>query len=433
MKKRLHSILFAGLMSVVATCVSNCQRPEILEISDHIVYLKYYKIADEPVAMVEANDGYTILANGVNHQSIGFLQLLHVDAMGNILWQRTVQEDSASWTGNDLIVTADGGYAVAGEWYEPSEQHVAQLIRFSNQGDTLWTANFPLDDIVEHPFSDFPALARIRRNSVGKGVAELPDGRLALFSTESGQDIGEHWFLQFVSPQGEADTSVRHGEGYNYSAASITNIEEDLLVVGQYHFGHDVDETDIVVMRINKDNDFDFEAAIHDHLHHEYQGSTLHGGNQDIAQRIAIGPDGIFIVGTTISNFDAMPHLYVIKANYLLETQWEFVDDQEDSPDRGYGLSIVALPNGGAVAVGKSYVNGVWDLYAIELAADTQGVNQMVRTQRSFTYGSEDIEESAHAIIVTEDNHWLILGKSSYEGQTGLWLMKIDPTDLPPF
>ncbi len=102
----------------------------------------------------------------------------------------------------------------------------------------------------------------------------------------------------------------------------------------------------------------------------------------------------------------------------------------------------MALPNGGAVAVGEKYEDGSWKLYAVELAADSKGIDTVNYDgdsvgiggiSRSFTYGSDGAAETAHSIIVTEAKHWLLLGQGGYHGQNGLWIMKVDPVGLQTF
>ena len=73
--------------------------------------------------------------------SVSNFYLIRTDENGDTLWTRTFGDGTS--IGNSLEMTADGGYAIAGEWNAgPNLTADACLIKLNAAGDTIWSKTY---------------------------------------------------------------------------------------------------------------------------------------------------------------------------------------------------------------------------------------------------------------------------------------------------
>ncbi|MHA1908510.1 MAG: hypothetical protein ACW98Y_14510, partial [Candidatus Thorarchaeota archaeon] len=123
--------------------------------------------------VIQSSDGnITIVGNTYSYGGAdNDLWLIHLDIDGTHLWNKTIGGDAYD-TGNSLVETSDGGYAITGETrsYNGGASHYDDvwIVRTNSSGDMIWYTAFPnigYDDaegIVESVFGGFAVTGTIR-------------------------------------------------------------------------------------------------------------------------------------------------------------------------------------------------------------------------------------------------------------------------------
>lgn len=93
---------------------------------------------DEAQSVVETSDGGFAIAGCTHSFGAGYQDffLVKTDMYGNLLWNRTYGEESTDWA-YSLIVTSDGGFALAGSTGVPFVSNF-WLIKTDSDGEMLW-------------------------------------------------------------------------------------------------------------------------------------------------------------------------------------------------------------------------------------------------------------------------------------------------------
>jgi hypothetical protein len=94
----------------------------------------------QPYDIISTTDGGAMVTG--NGNSTGTAFLLKVDANGDQQWAKSYTPNDASFFGNSVVQTSDGGYAMLGH-HLTSPNYEMILIRTDNVGDTLWTKRYP--------------------------------------------------------------------------------------------------------------------------------------------------------------------------------------------------------------------------------------------------------------------------------------------------
>ena len=95
-------------------------------------------------SVLEVNDGYLVVGNLLDSSGSNLqLGLLKIDSLGNEVWKKSYGQSGVNYFPGigSLISTLDGGFALGGGVNDQSISF-AQLWRFDQNGDTLWTKRF---------------------------------------------------------------------------------------------------------------------------------------------------------------------------------------------------------------------------------------------------------------------------------------------------
>jgi hypothetical protein len=106
--------------------------------------LSWYKVHDamSTVAICEAGDG-GIMALGATQNWPFDVSIMKLDAQGEILWQKTIEESESSW-GHKIHRTRDGNFIIVAVTHE-AEVQKALLIKIDGLGEVLWERNYDAD------------------------------------------------------------------------------------------------------------------------------------------------------------------------------------------------------------------------------------------------------------------------------------------------
>ncbi|MEM7375106.1 MAG: T9SS type A sorting domain-containing protein [Bacteroidota bacterium] len=127
------------------------------------------------VSIIPADSGYIISGNGYIPLDSGIvsygLRIAKVDDTGESIWQRGYAKAGEEWYNGlwgNLIRTNDGGYVFGGTIRDTAGFFENLIIKFSEQGDTLWSRRYrqigisQLHDVVETPDSGLAFSGYIR-------------------------------------------------------------------------------------------------------------------------------------------------------------------------------------------------------------------------------------------------------------------------------
>jgi hypothetical protein len=96
--------------------------------------------AGQPHDIIATADGGAIITGNGNWVGMCYLQKIDVD--GNVEWANSYDPNTATFFGNSVVQTPDGGYAVLGHHFTFPDYELI-LIRTDSIGDTLWTKRYP--------------------------------------------------------------------------------------------------------------------------------------------------------------------------------------------------------------------------------------------------------------------------------------------------
>ncbi|MFZ1688369.1 MAG: hypothetical protein WAU70_13150 [Flavobacteriales bacterium] len=110
--------------------------------------VRYVTAQEEKTAngVVTLDGGYVISGERVLSASDWNIQVIKVDAVGNVQWERSL---GASWldTGGFINQSSDSSYYVACGYRWPGIPHLrSTLIHLNSAGDTLWHCMIPIND-----------------------------------------------------------------------------------------------------------------------------------------------------------------------------------------------------------------------------------------------------------------------------------------------
>ena len=103
---------------------------------------------DNGDSVVQANDGgYVIAGDTSSVLSLPDAYLIRTDASGNMLWNKTYGGASSDY-GNDVTRTIDGGYAISGNtWSFGAGWYDMWLIKTDSNGNALWNKTYGGPDL----------------------------------------------------------------------------------------------------------------------------------------------------------------------------------------------------------------------------------------------------------------------------------------------
>jgi uncharacterized repeat protein (TIGR01451 family) len=252
------------------------------------------------------NDQIYVLANVSNPNGLDSdIQLMRLNAQGDIVWTVNEGQSAVKDMGNDLIVTSSGNLVLVGEKGNVSQVYVAS---FNTGGSKLWESTIG------------GALAE-----EGRAIAEDIDGGFVITGSVEVDEINVDLLLAKTDAQGTLLWTRNHGKGDQFyetgygiaigalggyyvggSTGRFSSFDNDMVLLKADREGNTL--TNYIHGRVFFDSNADCtlqsqeEGLIEWHLTAEGNGNTYYGST-DSAGRFSIRVDtGVYIVSLIAAN-----------------------------------------------------------------------------------------------------------------------------------
>ncbi|MCB0548990.1 MAG: DUF11 domain-containing protein [Phaeodactylibacter sp.] len=309
------------------------------------------------------------------------------DADGNTLWH-TVFPGPEYGHGNDIALTSDGGFVLTGQ-HQPNfdENPTLLLAKTDAAGNILWQREF---------FEDYPNVTDSIEYNIGKQVLETPDGGLLAVGETSG-----NWYNNIFIVRTDADGNELWRRVYGEDI--LINIVTELmpLPTGGYAIaGYSMEPNPLI---------FPYPSNLF-LLQIDEQGNELDIKYHPLASAEQVkgatrAADGSFYLTVSPASFSPGALSRIIKLDAGGNILWE-----KSSPVDDHLLSIQATPQGELAVTGQQS-RGPNDFeYLITLVKlDAEAEN--VAWRREIPYG---LDNYANALINTADGGYGISGRVQY-------------------
>jgi hypothetical protein len=390
-----NRLLLIGVLSVLL-CASL-----ILWIqADNAAWIRIYKGPESYAAyslVVTADGGYALAGGPL---------LVKTDVLGNMEWNHTYDGTIYS-----LITTSDGGYALAGSAIDDSSEVFVYstdfwLAKTDALGNVEWSKTYgnPAENVEE-------ARSLVATSDGGYALA----GSMSVWSEgEFYPDGSDFWLVKTDSFGNMLWNQTYGGEG-------TVNMEEARSLVVAPDGGYALAGSAGPLRGF-----IDFWLVKTDSFGNMLWNQTYGGEDRDWACALVLASDGGYVMAG-VTKFDPpSDDGLLVKTDALGNMLWS----------KRYGgvasdgaLSLVATSDGGYAFAGSSQLTGSTDFWLVK--TDANGNEEW-----SETYGnSTDNVEVAYSLVVAPDGGFALAGggdTGAYDsGDKDFWLVKTEPVLAP--
>lgn len=281
------------------------------------------------------------------------------------LWMRTYGEMPNRETGERVIRTSDGGYAIGGKTNYPYFDYL--IVKVDSTGDQEWLRVYAPSDM----------------HDIFGGVAQVQGGGYVLAGLSH---HGLYANIFKVNSQGDSLWSRTYGDS-----------DFDDVVVGR---------DGLVVAAGNTDEYAQFGAwdaylvKVDDEGEVIWRGVYGGQGGDQFGRIIATSDGGYLMAGETTS-FGGLKG-YIVKADSAGAEEWSGGYGSEES---AVFPSVIETPDGGYLAGGSQRVNNVQNFYCVKLTSDGEEEWSQV-----FHYGREGCHEQIKDLVNAPGGGYFIVG-----------------------
>ncbi|MFO7829582.1 MAG: hypothetical protein R6V23_13230 [Bacteroidales bacterium] len=347
--------------------------------------------------------------------------------------------------GVDIKEVSDG-YIILANIETNSNGKDIGLIKVNKQGNKVW----------ETSFGD-------GGNDIGKRMLLLDDGGLIIIGTYADTlNNNTQIYLIKTNQSGNEEWSKKIGTTSNEEGAAIQKTSEGFILAGSTSRSNTLNNNpegkwDILLIKTDETGNVEWQ-------------NSFGGTDDDLANDILVRNNGFLILGTTNSfNEPGQGNRNMI----AIETNWVGVENDRltyGGINNDYGKSVLYTDDGGYAFVG-SFENSAGsnsDVYLVKTQADIHDIdwsktygtavnefgNDLVKTNNGYVVvGSKEIstgiagyflkvdfdgntilekvyggydEQEFYAVEATSDGGFIMVGKSGYEGNELICLVKVN-------
>ncbi|HET7630068.1 MAG TPA: hypothetical protein VFK03_01720, partial [Candidatus Saccharimonadales bacterium] len=335
-------------------------------------------------SIVQTADGGYATAGCTGCGSMGSnLLLTKYDSSGNVSWSRQWNGYSMAEAGT-LVQTKDGGYAIAGDTYNPGGGgYYMYLIKFDSSGNIVWRNIW----------------GGSTYNDVAVAVAESSDGSLAVtgYTASYGAAPGTTFdaFLTKFTSSGTMLWSKAFGAaaGDDYGWSVVATSDGGYALAG-YGNSYTSAGNDVFLARFDKDGNLLWTR-------------TWGGAYNDYVSSVSLTSDGGYaLTGYTASygtnpgaGFDA----FLIKFDSAGDLKWSKTWGSVTGDELAYG--VISTSDGGYALTGEtaSYGGGGRDAFLAKFSSTGS-----LQWSKTFGGGTDDI---GYSLVQTGDGGYAVTGE----------------------
>lgn len=390
MNKIKYFILFILLVSILS-----CDNLDIsTEQSDSFVKFFGSSLNDYGTAIKEVSDGYVMLANVETEDNGKDIALIKVNKQGNMIWEKEFGGGGDD-IGNDFLLLDDGGFVIVGT-YEDTLNNNTQiyLLKITGSGDEEWareigTANNEEGVAIKSSSSGFIIAGSTTRRNI---VNNNPEGRWDILLVKT-DDLGNvEWETSFGGDGDDKANDVLIQDNGYFILGTTNSFSEP----GQAN-------NNIIAIKTNL-------------VGGETDRLTYGGSNNDFGSVVLPTDDGGYVIVGSVENVaGSNSDVFLIKTqDYIHEVDWS---KSYGTTANDYGYDMV-VTNSGYVLVGSKELSTGRAGYFIKVDFNGNIILEKV-------YGGYDDQEFFN-IEPTLDGGFIMIGKSGYEGNELICLIKVN-------
>ncbi len=334
-------------------------------------------------SLVETPEGGYAIASSTNSYGAGefdFL-LIKTDFNGNMLWNKTYggpEHERAS----SLVVTSDGGFAIAGSTYTFDEASPDfWLVKTDANGNMEWNKTIGGN-----------------REDYAYSMVQTSDGGYALAGITHSFGYYAGWLVKTDSNGNEEWNQTYGGEGDDWISSIVECSDGGFAAVGT------IVTSDMAspFFWLVKTDALGNEEWNQTYGREEYQQATAGSDDYAKASSLVTTSDGGFALAGSISDFENGEDFWLVKTDALGNMEWNQRYGGEDS-DTAY--SVIETPDRGFALCGKKgFANRAPSDFLL-VKTDANG-----NIEWNQTYGGTE-HESAHSLVATSDGGFALVGE----------------------
>ena len=328
--------------------------------------------------------------------------LVKTDEFGNMLWNQTYDGRIYS-----LVTTSDGGYALAGAGLSGSSQISDYwLVKTDEFGNVEWNQTY--GNSAENV-------------DVAYSLVITPDGGYALAGGTSVRSEGSFY------PDSEDFWLVKTDEFGNmqwnrtYGGEGTANMEEARSLVVTSDGGYALAGFTGPLRGLT-----DFWLVKTDEFGNMQWNRTYGGEDTDVACSLVVTSDGGYALAGSTEFPPPSSKGLLVKTDEFGNEEWS---QRYGGGGSNVALSLVATSDGGYAFAGSAQLTGSTDFWLVK-------TDEFGNEEWSETYGNAtDNVESARSLVVTSDGGYALAGggdTGAYDsGDKDFWLVKTEPVLSP--
>lgn len=282
-------------------------------------------------SVVQAEDGGYLVAGATFSYGAGFsdMCIVKIDSAGEVLWWRTFGGPNYD-EGNEIISTADSGYAIVGISYSFGEgDRNVYLVKLDSECNLEWQNTYGGN-----------------ADEFGFSIAQTPDDEFVIAGTLSPFMAGySDVYVVKVSASGELRWQNIYGGEFSDFGYSIVPTADGGFIVAGYTYSYGVGQEDFYLIKTSSDGTSSWER-------------TYGGTNSDLAYCIKPTLDKGFILAGVTNSFGAGGNdVFLVKTDSLGIAKVEEADshlprlDVSVSPNPFNSFCTISAPSGSTVEI----------------------------------------------------------------------------------
>ena len=390
MNKNIRFILFIFIISVLS-----CDKLDISS-QQSDTFIKFFGswLNDYGTDIKELPDGYIILANIGTNDNGKDISLIKVNKQGNWVWEKTYGEGGDD-VGNSLLLMSDGSFMVVGTYEDTVNNNTdIYLLKIKSSGEEEWSKTLGTSANEEG--------AAIKKTSTGFIIAASTTQRNVLNNNPEG-----NWDIRLIKTDdsGNTEWQTTFGGAGDDKANDILVKENGYFILGTTNSFNEPGQANNNMIAIETN----WVGGETDRL-------TYGGSNNDYGSVVLPSDDGGFAMLGSVENVaGSNSDVFLVKTrNYIHDVEWS---ESYGTTANDFGYDMVKTTDGFVIAGSKGLSMGRAGFF---LKVDNEGNSIMENI-----FGGYD-EQEFYAIEATADGGFILLGKSGYEGNEVICLVKVN-------